>query len=172
MRVDTRPPAGWSGACVWAVIGLAIILGMTAPARAQDLPDGKGKDTVETVCSHCHSLRRVVESKRTPDEWGDIVNEMVDRGAELDEDDIPVVIEYLVKSFPKSNGTEKSDEKINVNKAAAKELVDALKLTAEEADAVVQYRSENGLFATFEDLGKVPGLDSKKLEPLKDRLTY
>jgi competence protein ComEA len=155
----------------WTVIGLAIA-GLATAARAQDLPEGKGKDTVETVCSQCHSLKRVTDSKLDAGEWKDLVNRMVENGAPLEADDLPVVIEYLAKNFPKSKPAETSAEKINVNKAAAKELVGALKLTAEEADAVVKYRTENGSFATFEDLEKVPGLDSKKLEPLKDRLTY
>ena len=56
--------------------------------------------------------------------------------------------------------------------SAGNRLEFELKLTAEEADAVVRYREENGYFNKFQDLQKVTGLDIKKLESAKDRLLY
>ena len=84
----------------------------------------------------------------------------------LPEPSSTVIVEYLAKSFPKVGGN------VNVNRATAKELADELKLTAEEADAMVRYREENGYFNKFQDLQKVTGLDIKKLESAKDRLAY
>jgi competence ComEA-like helix-hairpin-helix protein len=134
-------------------------------AKAQDLPEGKGKDIVENVCSQCHGLKQVTDSARTPDEWKDLVNEMIGNGAQLDDEQIPIVIDYLAKSFPKGS-------KVNVNKAAAEELADDLKLSGDEAAAIVTYREQNGHIKDWDDLGKVPGLDIKKLEPMKSHILY
>jgi competence ComEA-like helix-hairpin-helix protein len=59
-----------------------------------------------------------------------------------------------------------------VNKAPAKDLQDQLDLSGDEAAAIVKYRDANGGIKNWDDLAKVPGLDAKKLEPLKKRLKY
>ena len=148
----------------WTVV--LALLGFTLTAHAQDFPDGTGKQEAEQACSQCHGLKQVAVAKHTKQEWDNIVTDMIGRGAVIMENEIPVIVEYLAKSFPKVGGN------VNVNRATAKELADELKLTAEEADAVVRYREENGYFNKFQDLQKVTGLDIKKLESAKDRLLY
>ena len=147
-----------------AMAGL-VAIGGVQNALAQDLPEGKGKDIVENVCGQCHGLKQVTDSARTPDEWKDLVNEMIGNGAMLDDEQIPIVVDYLAKSFPKGS-------KVNVNKAAAQELADSLKVTSDEAAAIVKYREQNGNIKDWDDLGKVPGLDIKKLEPMKPHIVY
>ena len=159
---STRPSRNLA-IVILMMAGLALVGLQTV--QAQDLPEGKGKDIVENVCSQCHGLKQVTDSARTPDEWKDLVSEMIGNGAQLDEEQIPIVIEYLSKSFPKGS-------KVNVNKAAAQELSDSLKVTADEAAAIVKYREENGHIKDWDDLGKVPGLDIKKLEPMKAQISY
>lgn len=147
---------------IWVLAMMAIAFG----ARAQDLPDGPGKQETQQACGQCHGLAQVAMAKHTKPEWDNIVTDMIGRGAAIMEDEIPAIVEYLAKSFPKQGGS------VNVNRASGKELVDELKLTAEEADALVRYREENGYFNKFQDLQKVAGLDIKKLEPARDRLVY
>jgi competence ComEA-like helix-hairpin-helix protein len=157
----------------------------TMSARAQDLPEGKGKEIVADVCAQCHGLRQVVDSKLSPEDWKDTVGRMVSNGAPLADEDVQVVIDYLAKNFPpeksadekaggdaKASGSAKADDQININKAEAKEMVASLHLTDDEAASVVKYREEHGEFHGWDDLQKVAGLDIKKLEPMKDRLTY
>ena len=59
-----------------------------------------------------------------------------------------------------------------MNKTAAKELQAALGLSAAEADAGVRHREKDGNFHNWEDLKKVPGLDAKKIEGMRDRLAF
>jgi len=54
----------------------------------------------------------------------------------------------------------------------AKELETELSFTAKEAEEVVRYREKNGNFSRWEDLQKVPDLDAKKVEAVKDRLAF
>ena len=141
------------------VSGATLILAFAA--QAQDLPEGKGKDVTEKICTACHGLDAVVTMHVNKDAWSDTVNDMKARGADGSNADFDAVIAYLSKYF----GAE-----VNVNKASAKELQD-LDLSDAEAAAIVKARPADG-FKTLADLGKVPGLDVKKLEPLKDRIKF
>lgn len=168
MLETSKRIAGWvrgirvSGACS------VILLGSGVAAWGQtELPEGKGKEIVQSVCTQCHGLRDVTASKMTLEDWQNTVYDMVARGAPLLEEEMDVVAQYLAANF----GKEKTD-KANVNKATAKELETSLKLSAKEAEEVVRYRSQNGNFSKWEDLQKVPGLDAKKVEAMKDRLAF
>jgi len=145
----------------------ALIAALLLPAAfAQDLPEGKGKKIVEDVCSACHGTDLIVQfrdDKTDKSAWQDEVSKMVQRGADLKGDDLQTVINYLAKYLGPA---------VNVNQAAAADLKSELDLSDAEAQAIVQYRKDKGNFKEFGDLSKVSGVDSKKLEPFKVRLTF
>jgi virginiamycin B lyase len=74
----------------------------TAPAQAQrrgrpvELPEGQGKDIVQTVCAQCHGLDRVAGDGYTRADWVRLIGTMV----ELPKDQLTVVADYLAKNFP------------------------------------------------------------------------
>jgi competence protein ComEA len=131
--------------------------------RAQDLPAGPGKDTVEKVCTACHGLEAIVALQGGKDIWQSIIDDMKGRGADGSNEDFNAIVNYLSKYFGNN---------VNVNTAAAKELTDNLDLTAAEADAIVKYRADKGNFKEFADLKKVPGLDASKLETIQKRIKF
>ena len=59
-----------------------------------------------------------------------------------------------------------------MNTAPLTELKSILKLSNEEAQAVIDYRKQNGTFRLWTDLLKVPGVDGKKIEAKKDVLAF
>jgi cytochrome c5 len=63
------------------------------------LPNGNGKAILLDVCTHCHDLHRVRESAYTRDEWDDLLTHMIGEGAELSDDDYPVLLNYLARNF-------------------------------------------------------------------------
>jgi cytochrome c5 len=63
------------------------------------MPDGKGKDVVLNVCTMCHDLSRIKRGQRSPEEWGETLNSMLNEGAPLSDADYPVVLQYLSKNF-------------------------------------------------------------------------
>lgn len=137
------------------------------PARAQDLPDGPGKEVFNRVCTQCHGLDQVVELKQTKAEWSALVDTMVQYGAVAKDEEFDVIIDYLAKNFGKA-----AADKIKVNKATAKEIETGLALTTKEAEAIVQYRQKNGDFKNLQDLLKVTGLDGKKIDAVKDKIEF
>lgn len=152
-----------------ALFSVTLMLGLTALAAPGQLPEGNGKQVVQAVCSECHTLRNITDSRRTAAEWHDTVGTMISFGAHLQEDEIDTVVQYLAKEFGKASASGES-AKININKATAKELQASLDFSQKEAEAVVSYREENGDFGQLEDLKKVPGLDPKKIEEKKDHM--
>ena len=144
-------------------VGAALFLSV---ATAQEkLPAGPGRETLKRVCAACHSAENVAGMAKTREEWGALVGEMAADGAQGTEDEFNEIVDYLAAAFPKS-------PKINVNKASAKELESGLELSTREAEAMVHYREEKGSFKSIEDVERVPGVDAKKIEAKKDRLSF
>jgi competence protein ComEA len=138
------------------------VTGSAWPAQ-DSLPDGPGKGALEKVCTKCHDLSTVGAKRRTAVEWGYILDKMVTQGAQASDSELDEILDYLVRNFSKP---------INVNKASAKDLAAELDFSPQEAEAVVAYRERTGDFKSLEEMKKVPGLDSQKLDKLKDRIGF
>jgi competence protein ComEA len=137
-------------------------------AQALKLPEGPGKATTQKVCGGCHGAEIVIGRQETQPAWGQIVSEMVDRGATGTDDEFYEVVDYLSKYFSPTSPV----IKINVNKVTAKDLEVALALKPKQAADIVHYREEKGDFKSLDDLKKVPGLDARKLDANKNRLAF
>jgi len=82
---------------IWATFAVATM----AYAAVQDikLPDGDGKKVLETACTACHGLDGVVRLHMDKSGWEGLVSSMVSNGAQVDNKDYPVLVDYLVKNF-------------------------------------------------------------------------
>ncbi len=129
------------------------------------LPDGPGKETVVKVCTGCHGTANFRKARLSRDDWQDKVADMVDRGAKATDEQLAAVVDYLTQNFG-------PDSKIWVNTAPVGELRAVLKLSADEAGAVVRYREEKGNFREWRDLLKVPGVDAGKIEAKKVSMAF
>lgn len=80
-------------------------------ADANLLPDGPGKDVVLKKCTSCHSIRNVIASRRTADDWAQEVSKMVGRGATVSDDEADTIVNYLADHFgPDSPKTGESSQ--------------------------------------------------------------
>jgi competence protein ComEA len=150
---------------------LALVGASALPAQQQQsFPDGQGKDTFLRICSVCHGAQIVLGRGNTEDGWTQVVLNMVQRGAQGSEQEFGEIVQYLAKNFPPK--AEGSVMTVNVNKASAEEIKTALDLALKDAQAIVAYREHNGAFKTVEQVEKVPGVDSAKIESKKDRITF
>jgi competence protein ComEA len=155
-------------------IGAIVLLSV---GRAQTaLPDGEGKNLTMQVCTKCHGIETVTSHRFTKTEWGSEVDKMASRGASATDAEFDTIVEYLAKNFGKEGLSDttstKEEKKLDVNTASASQLEHFLGIAASEAEAVVQRRKEHGRFKDLEDLEKVPGLDVRKVDDKKDRLTF
>src|SRR5258706_19244 len=60
------------------------------------LPEGAGKEIVQTACAKCHALNLVVNDGYSRQEWQQVFNTMVN----LPKDQSDVLADYLAKNFP------------------------------------------------------------------------
>src|ERR1700726_4144555 len=125
------------GSCIVLIGSVLIFISLTSAASAQNLPPGDGQDIVQHQCAGCHALKVVTSKKASKQQWATIVDQMVSRGADVEDDDIEIVVQYLAKNFgpaPESAAPAKDSDRatINANKATAKEIGIALALSAKE----------------------------------------
>jgi mono/diheme cytochrome c family protein len=59
------------------------------------LPEGKGKDVTERVCSGCHGVNVFAKQRNTPEKWAAVVDTMVSRGLDASDADLATVTTYL-----------------------------------------------------------------------------
>jgi competence ComEA-like helix-hairpin-helix protein len=153
----------------WALVAI-LIASPARPLRAQsDLPEGEGKDLVVRLCTSCHGIEEVTSSRKSEALWSNTVDAMIQRGAAGKEEEFDLVIKYLAKNF---GAAPQATQKINVNKATAKELSATLELSPEEAGLIVRYREKNGPFKSIEDLARVSGVDVKKIEAKREMVEF
>jgi competence protein ComEA len=136
---------------------------LCAQLYAQDMPDAPGKATLEKICTACHDLGPLSGMTGGNDIWQSVVDDMKVRGADGTEQEFKDIVSYLSKYMG-------APVKINTDSATSIEA--SLQLTTAEASAIVKYRTDKGNFKTWDDLGKVPGLDMKKLDGLQKRIKF
>ena len=158
---------------------LATTLLFAAAVAVPELPPGKGARIVQSNCSSCHALRVVTSTRASKPRWSQLVNLMITRGAQIADEDIQTVIDYLAANFnessppPADSAPVNSGSKvINVNAATAKQLAFAFGLSSEEADAVIEYRAQRGKIPDWIALTRMPGVPASKFKEKKNLITY
>jgi competence ComEA-like helix-hairpin-helix protein len=114
------------------------------------------------LCADCHDLERVESRRRTKSEWSTTLEQMIDDGAEMSDEEFERIVDLLVRNFGA----------VWINRAAADELVKILAISSKDADAIVSYRTAKGNFADFEALRKVPDIDMAPLEQRKNSIRF
>ena len=84
---------------VWFVItGSVALLVMTLAAntRAQDVEEGER--LMNAACQDCHSTRVIQVQAMDADAWTKRISQEIEKGAKLAKDDVPTLVNYLVRS--------------------------------------------------------------------------
>ena len=134
---------------------------VTIGAKAQDQDDAPAA-AFRRVCSNCHDADRILATRRTRTQWEEVIEKMIDRGAEGTSDDFTTAEEYLLRV----------SGRVNVNRAATKDMVLVLGITQKDADTIAEYRKANGEIKDFDSLAKVPGIDLEKLNKARDAISF
>jgi competence protein ComEA len=165
-RPDSRPSRTFGRAGLW-ILGFACVFLFRPAAAVAQLPDGPGKDALVKVCSTCHEANRAAAFRLTREGWEATVADMKWRGAKGTDEEFAAIVDYLATNF-----LGEAAPKLNMNRATSVELESVLSLLRKEAAAVIAYRDKVGGFKAIDDLKKVPGVDFKKIEAAKDRITF
>jgi hypothetical protein len=73
------------------------------------LPDSPGKDLVLRACVKCHNLKVITTKRASEEEWTRSVDNMINRGAELSDDEADQVIDYLSRNFKPADQQQPTD---------------------------------------------------------------
>ena len=94
----------WKTGLIGAGLTLGCLIGV---GRAQQLPEGEGKQLVEDTCARsCHGPESWSELRLSAEDWDPLVRDMSSRGEAKSEADLKKIIAYLAKYF----GPEKSSD--------------------------------------------------------------
>jgi virginiamycin B lyase len=97
----TKPELPKIAAAAFAISGAAAIAAVLAPALAQNLPNGNGRDMVQMICTGCHDLEPITSSAGfSRQDWEIVVKSMIDMGATITPEQVPVLANYLAANFP------------------------------------------------------------------------
>ena len=77
----------------------------------------------------------------------------------------------VVNNINTFQGGKTKDGKININKATQPELMELPGIGEVKAQAIIDYREENGSFISIEDIKEVSGIGDKTFEKIKDKIT-
>src|SRR5690349_987228 len=83
---------------ITALLCSAAVIAQERGQRGQQtqLPEGAGKDLVQTTCSQCHALNLVTNAGYSRQDWEQVFTSMVS----LPKDKVTAIADYLGKNFP------------------------------------------------------------------------
>lgn len=163
MRSQSAPPsAAPPAASTPAAAGPA----QSAAQPVDEWPDGPGKALFLQTCSNCHSAENVLGHNLDSDGWTDVLQRMIQFGAQGSDEDFGNILTYLTTNFGPAPA------KVDMNKATAMNLRNWLGMSEKDAEAIVAYRTKLGDFKSLDDVKQVPGVDAKYLDSIKDSLTF
>jgi competence ComEA-like helix-hairpin-helix protein len=152
-----------AGALAVAVALRAAPVSVTAQEKqGAGLPQSPQTALFVRVCSDCHDVERTVSRRRTRAEWADTLSQMIEDGADATEEEMAVILDFLVSNFGA----------VAINSARVEDLVKVLGIASTDAEAIVAYRTANGSFANLEAVKQVPQIDVATLERRKDSLRF
>jgi cytochrome c5 len=96
-----------------ALISAATIFGVAAATAGtvEDiaLPDAPGRTAITETCMQCHGVDVIIARRRTPDEWSQVVSQMIGYGASLTDDQYKSIVSYLSENFDSSKSPATTD---------------------------------------------------------------
>jgi competence protein ComEA len=135
-----------------------------------EMPDGPGKTLLLRTCSKCHQVDTIARQHKDNDAWTATIIKMVGLGSVATDDEYETILTYLTANY--GSLPPGVHAKIEVNKETATELASQFGVSDKDAAAIVTYRAKNGPFKSIDDLKKVPGIDTKKIDDKKDDLSF
>src|SRR5690349_10444413 len=93
----------FSGLVIAAVLCSTVFAQRQPKQPGRALPEGNGKAIVETACTTCHPASMITNAGHSPEEWKLVMERMVAAGAEVPQNQVAMVTEYLTKSFPEGD---------------------------------------------------------------------
>lgn len=151
------------------------------------LPEGKGKELLQSVCTSCHDLSRIVQQRKDNALWRQAVHGMLSSSdpqmVEYLQEEINVMAKYLAEYLgpvsPSLEALQKDPQLlkkylsgqmkslISLNAGTAEELMQLPGIDKPLAEEIIRYRKEHGPFQSVDDLRKLNGMDAAEFDRIK-----
>jgi cytochrome c5 len=129
---------------------MAATISALGAAQTTRLPDGEGRKILETSCASCHGLEKVTVQHNDRDVWNELIKMMRANGAKLDDKDVPVLLEYLVKNFgPDDDGLSRPRKQLPEGKG--KPLVQRICTACHSLDRILITKGDEDLWTELLD---------------------
>lgn len=92
LRLDVTLRTGF----VAAVVASSALLYAAASTSAQDAPPAER--IINASCVACHDIRRIQTAAMSADAWTKTVDTMIEKGAKVAREDVPVLVTYLARN--------------------------------------------------------------------------
>jgi len=89
----------WSRPALWLSATLCCSAIAFSAGQRPLPPVDPGEKLVNTACISCHELRPIETTALDSDGWTKVVASMIDKGADITKNDVPVVVKYLTKAY-------------------------------------------------------------------------
>src|SRR5262245_16874278 len=94
---------GKTAVWIWITAASAVVA-LAAGGTAQEQAE-PGEKIMNSACTKCHDLRPIQMQALDTDAWTKMVNSMMEKGAAVKSDEVPVLVEFLVRKHgPVPNG--------------------------------------------------------------------
>jgi mono/diheme cytochrome c family protein len=145
-----------------AGVGAAVVRQAPALPATPAVEAGEPPDAFLRSCGTCHATDRVLHGRRFRQQWEELIEQMVARGAVVSDEDYEVILGYLVRDFGR----------VNVNTASAADVAEVLHLDPAEADAIIAARRAAGRFTDVDALMTAPGVPVEAVRRHRDALVF
>jgi competence protein ComEA len=149
-------------------LGISVLSPAAVAQVPKEFPADPARDYVTNICLQCHPAAQLLSQHRTEEDWKRTVARMARKSVAAPTEQFDAIAAYMAKNF----GKEEDPTKLNMNKAKPDEIVKIIGLTPDEAQALVTYREKHGDYHEWGEMLVVYGVDSRKLEAAKDKMTF
>jgi mono/diheme cytochrome c family protein len=150
---------------VFGIVALASSLLLAA----QDLPDGPGKAIIASKCAGCHAIDTAISQRLDRDGWASVITRMVERGADVSDEEQETAADYLAAHFGPTPAPTKSDPDAD---RTARRYVDGICSSCHGSDVIAGTRGTRAEWVEIVKKmnGKGAGLSDADVELLGDYL--
>jgi cytochrome c5 len=85
------------GVILSSSLATALLVLAAGTTGAQQIPEGQ--QILEKRCQGCHDLRPIQISALDADGWTRTIDSMLENGAEIEKDEVPVLVKHLVLNY-------------------------------------------------------------------------
>jgi cytochrome c5 len=83
---------------LWICLAILTTTAAAGTAGQSVSPTDKGEQLMNSSCASCHDLRPIQTQALDSEGWNSVVAAMIDRGAQVEKPDIPVLVDYLARN--------------------------------------------------------------------------